>query len=480
MYAVNDNIVCRTIILEAVKMLNEWNPIIDKEGKPLYIALADALESDIKSGILKPGEKLPPQRELADKLGVNLSTVTRAFRLCELKGLISGTVGRGTFVASDVKVSLSLVSQDKTPDIIEMGQVLPLHIMDKDTARMAKQLLQDMDMEQMIRYPEPAGLLNHRAIGAEWLKHFSIDAKADDILITPGSQNALAVCFLTLFKPGDRIAVDSLTYPGIKTLAALHGIRLVPIEMTDEGIDPNGLTDACKNEGIKGIYLMPEVQNPTTCSMTQKYREQIAHLIRKYNLVLMEDDAYSYTGNLDSTPLSCYAPEHGIYIGGTSKLLGPGFRISFVKTPKAYIEPLKKGLLNTSWMASPITADLVTSLIATGNAETVIQYKREEASKRNDLASQKLCQYKLYKRPCGFFQWLFLPDGWQGREFEILAREAGVQVFCAEKFSVGSSQVPSAVRISLSGPDTIVELEKGLDILKNVLEKGYDNQNIII
>lgn len=461
-------------------MFNEWNPTINKDGKPLYIALADALESDIKSGILKPGEKLPPQRELADRIGVNLSTVTRAFRVCELKGLISGTVGRGTFVASDVKVSLSMISQDKTPDIIEMGQVLPLHVMDKETARMAKKLLQNMDLVKMIRYCEPAGHLNHRAIGAEWLKRFNIDARAEDILITPGSQNALAVCFLTLFEHGDRIAVDSLTYPGIKTLAALHGIRLVPIEMTDEGMDPAGLLNACKNEGIKGIYLMPEVQNPTTRSMTQKCREQIAHIIRKYNLILMEDDTYSYTGDLDSIPISQNVPEQGIYIGGTSKLLGPGFRISFVKVPKAYMEPMKKGLLNTSWMASPITAELVTNLIITGNAKTVIEDKREEAFKRNELASQKLSKYKVLKRPCGFFQWLYLPDGWQGREFEMQTREAGVQIFCGEKFAVGSCRVPSSVRISLSGPDTIEELEKGLDILVNVLEKGYDSQTIII
>lgn len=120
---------------EVIMMSNEWNPTIETGNKPLYIALADALELDINSGILKPGEKLPPQRELADRIGVNLSTVTRAFRVCELKGLISGVVGRGTFVAADVKVSLSLISQDKKSDIIEMGQVLPLYVIDKVTTR---------------------------------------------------------------------------------------------------------------------------------------------------------------------------------------------------------------------------------------------------------------------------------------------------------------------------------------------------------
>lgn len=119
-------------------MFNEWKPKIYKDNKPLYIALAEALELDINLGILKPGQKLPPQRELANLIGVNLSTITRAFRVCELKGLISGVVGRGTYVASDAEVSLSLVSQDKTSNIIEMGQVLPLYAVDRDTARLVK------------------------------------------------------------------------------------------------------------------------------------------------------------------------------------------------------------------------------------------------------------------------------------------------------------------------------------------------------
>lgn len=461
-------------------MSEAWNPKIETGNKPLYIALADALEKDINSGILKPGEKLPPQRELADRTGVNLSTVTRAFRVCELKGLISGVVGRGTFVAPDVKVSLSLISQDKKPEIIEMGQVLPFSVIDKVTAKMVKDILYDMDMERLIRYCDPAGHLNHRVLGAEWLRRFNITAPAEEILITPGSHNAVTNCLLTLFEPGDRIAVDSVTYPGIKTMAAMFGIRLVPIEMTREGMSPQRLLNACKNEGIKGIYLMPEVQNPTTYAMTQNIREQIADIIKKYNLILIEDDAYGYTGNSESIPVSAFVPNQGIYIGGTSKLLGPGFRISFVRVPGAYFDLMEKGLLNTTWMASPITTELVTRLIVTGKAGAIFEAKREEARKRNDLALKILSKYDVANRPSGFFQWLFLPEGWQGKDFELLAREAGVQVFCAEKFAVGSGTVTPAVRISLSGPNTIEELEKGLRILSSILERGYRDKTFII
>ena len=130
-------------------------------------------------------------------------------------------------------------------------------------------------------------------------------------------------------------------------------------------------------------------------------------------------------------------------------------------------------------MASPITAEIVAKLIETGKSEDILKDKRLEAQKRNTLALKKLSQYNVSSRPCGFFQWLKLPDGWQGRDFEMYAREAGVQIFCAEKFAVGNYQLPSAVRISLSATDTIEELERGLDILKDILSKGYENQIII-
>lgn len=461
-------------------MLSEWKPSIENKEKPLYIALADALESDITSGRLKPGEKLPPQRELADQLKVNLSTVTRAFRLCELKGLLSGVVGRGTFVSADAKVSLSMSSQDKSLNIIEMGQVLPLYCLDKDTGIMAKSFLQDMDMEMLMRYSSPAGLNHHRTIGAEWLRKFNIDASADQILVTPGSQNALSICLLTLFSPGDRIAVDPATYPGMKSLAALHGVRLVPIEMNEDGMSPQGLMNVCKSEEIRGIYLMPEFQNPTTRSISPQRREEIADVIRKYNLILMEDDVYSFTGDRSHIPVSALTPEQGIYIGGTAKLLGAGFRVSYVKVPGKYMESMERGILNTTWMASPITAELVTRLIEAGKAERILEKKREEARRRNDLANEILSGYNTAGRPCGFFQWLSLPDNWSGREFELALRESGVQVFCAEKFVVGSSPLPSAVRISLSGPDTTEELEMGLNAIKNLLQKGCNDHAIIL
>lgn len=448
----------------------QWLPQIEMNPRNIAGALAMQIESDIRSGVLRPGEKLPPQRELADHLNVNLSTVTRAFKACELKGLIHGVVGRGTFVSLDSRVSLSLA--ENTSGLIDMGQVLPLPSLDYLAAQRIQALLPALQLESLIRYPSPEGHYKHREAGARWLRAQGLQTEPEDVIITAGSQNALTCALLALFTPGDRIAVDSLTYPGIKSLAALTGMRLVPVESDAEGMSAEGLQQLCRSESIKGIYLMPECHNPTTYAMSIGRRQELAELIRAFDLVLLEDDAYGYTGDPGSPPVSSFAPQNGICLGGTAKLLGPGFRITYAHVPARYREPFRKGLLNTAWMASPITAALTSGLLDNGAATELQEARRAEARVLNQLAQKALQPWSPQMRPCAFFQWLHLPPPWSGLQFELAARERGVRIFSAEKFAVGGGSLKPAVRIALTGTETRTQLEQGLRVIATLLEQG--------
>ncbi len=102
-----------------------WKPEINRTSKSLYLALANQLEQDILSGKLLPGTKLPPQRELADFLDINVSTVSKAFKACELKGLLSATIGSGTYVSYGALSNLRLLTEETSKHIIEMGAVVP-------------------------------------------------------------------------------------------------------------------------------------------------------------------------------------------------------------------------------------------------------------------------------------------------------------------------------------------------------------------
>lgn len=102
-----------------------WRPKIERGKKALYLMIAEQLENDIKQGVILPGTKLPPQRELADFLDVNVSTVSKAFKQCELKGLLTSTIGSGTFVSYDATTNSYIMPGKKDLEMIEMASIFP-------------------------------------------------------------------------------------------------------------------------------------------------------------------------------------------------------------------------------------------------------------------------------------------------------------------------------------------------------------------
>ncbi len=462
-------------------MTTSWKPASLNDDLPLYRAIAEALAGDISSGRLRPGQRLPSQRRLAALIGVDLSTVTRALAECQRRGLIQCTVGRGTFVTADggAPLALARVEQASRAPLIEMGHVLPLYDQEKTGRDAIRRFLPALDLERCLRYTDPEGMRRHREAGAAWVKRAGVAVRPENVLVTAGSQNAIACCLLALFKPGDSIAVDELTFTGLKAIARMQDIRLIPVEMDDHGMLPDALERACRREHPRGLYLMPDFQNPTTSALPEDRRSEIARLIELHDLIFIEDDAYGHTVGRH-TALSARVPERGIYLGGTSKLFGAGLRISFVACPARFVAQMGGAVLGTVWMASPLNAELMTRIITGGHAERIITAKRAEARARTVMAQRKLAPYRLHARESGFSAWLALPSGWTGRDFELSARDVGVRVFAAERFAIGGRAAPAAARISLTGPETREELSHGLDILADVLARGRVSSSAIL
>ena len=147
-----------------------------------------------------------------------------------------------------------------------------------------------------------------------------MEAPLENIQVTSGTQNALVIALLSFFKAGDKIAIDSYSYPNFISLAKLLNIQLIAVESDEYGMRPDVLELNCKTNGIKGIYLVPSCANPTTIVIPQERRKKIAEVIMKQNLVLIEDDTYAFLAS-ELIPISCYAPTRYIYISGTSKAL---------------------------------------------------------------------------------------------------------------------------------------------------------------
>lgn len=419
---------------------------------------------------MKPGDKLPPQRELADFLDINLSTVTRAFKLCEQKGLISGQTGRGTYISSDVHVSSKLLSCESDNNCIDMGAAFPIYDQNKYVIDFMKKLLKKTDIHNLLKYTDSCGLLSHRITAQKFLRNFNIKASPENIMISSGSQNALAIILISLFNSGDKIATDPLTYPALKTLANSLGIILIPIPLLNDRIDMNAFDSLCKNENIDGLYLIPELNNPTTYSMSLDEKNSIAKIVKENNLILIEDGMYSFVSSKDSIPISTLIPNQSLYICSVSKSICAGLRIGFMVIPNKFKKAVEDGIYNVNLVTSSFNAEVICQIIESGLAYKILEERKEMTLKRNKVVDEILFDKRILGNKYSPFRWLMLPENIDSQLFENLARTQGVSVYCASRFAVGNSNFPSAVRISVCAPKNIEDLKKGLYILKSLLD----------
>lgn len=444
-----------------------WVPSLDKSGKPLYVQIAESIEKDIASGLLPYGSRLPPQRIIAGYLNITHSTVTRAYQLCEERGLIKGTIGRGTFVCSAAGVPQDLLEQNK-PRTIEMGAVLPLYEINSLAESSIRNLFPLIDFPGSLRYSPPEGYPKHRQIAANWLQGYGIRAGFDNILITSGSQNAISVLMMGVFSRGDRIAVDLYVYPEFKNLASYLGIILIPIRGDPYGMLPDELALACQRDKIKGVYLIPEHQNPTGITMPMSRRAALAAIIRQNDLLLIEDGMFHFIKGLRA-PVSSLIPERSFYIHGTTKALVPSLRIAYLCAPQPYVPTLIRVLHNLLWLTSPLNAELMSLMIANGEYDRILMQKLDRLRQRNEICQEILQDYLEDTAEPAMFRYLVLPHGWDDTEIERDCLSHGVQIFGNKRFAVGSAAGESALRIALSSPESPEQLRHGLEIIRNVL-----------
>ncbi|WP_339238299.1 PLP-dependent aminotransferase family protein [Oceanobacillus sp. FSL W7-1281] len=447
-----------------------WKPLLDKNKKPVYQTLAQQLEGDILNGNLLPGTKLPPQRELADYLDLNLSTISKAFKMCGLKGLLSSSVGSGTFVAYDALSNAYLLEDTKPKHLIEMGATLPDNDSYKLLQLQLKSMTQETDYEKWFGYGRAGDSLWQKDAAVKFIKRGGYETAVDHILFANGGQNAITAILASLYKSGDRIGADSHTYPGLKTVAAMFGIHIVPIKAENHVMSPSAFEDACKNEHIKGIYIVPDYHNPTASCMPVENRKEIAAIAKKYNQIIIEDATYNLHHKKTYPAIAAFAPEQTIYVASLSKSIAPGLRLAYVAAPKQYKELISKALYNLNISVSPLLAELAARTIVSNQFEDLIEEHRQEAIRRNELFDRCLADYTCLGADIGIFRWVLLPGKITGAQFELLAAQQGVQVYAAERFVVGNSSPERAVRVAVCAPETTEELEHGLLILKRLLD----------
>ena len=443
-----------------------WKPDKRKLCRPYYKSLSRLLIDDILKGVLKPNTMLPPQRELADFLDLNLSTITKAYNICRLYGFVYGLIGKGTFVSVNKVTSDDLFA--KNEKLFELALIEPFYEFDTLTHEVAKDVINQKSAVELLRYNEPFGSKYQLKMAKKYLSKLCLDVCIEQIAIFQGAQNSIAITLLSLFKMGDIIAVDTYTYSSFRKLANTMGIQLLPVESDEEGMLPLSLDTACLRFEIKGIFLMPTCSNPTNTIMSLKRKNELSKIIVHNNLIIIEDETYAFILEETIPPFATIIPQNTIYINGLSKALSAGLRIAFVCFPMKFKDKITDTAININLNTASINAEIVSKVIEHGIAEQMIKKKREQCILRNAIYNSIFINANKSQ---GFFQWLELPSHYKCEEFELYAKEHGIKILGSHHFLVGKQTEKNYIRIALSSILSMKEYTQALQLLNSLLNE---------
>ena len=363
---------------------------------PIYQAIADAIGREIEAGRLKPGGRLPTQRVLARQLGVTLTTVTRAYVEAQRRGLLSGEVGRGTFVR-------------------------PERAGDRRTgAGSARSRRQRADAASLYGGARRSSCRSGSAIGRR------ADLRVSESCGCPAqSRRGVGVDRLGRSRCADRShrrhrrrpARDSAVADGAGEAGRRNSRRRVhlprdyrprrpsapcgcgPSRSIAKALCPSRSTRRCRAGMPTALYCISSFQNPTAAFMSDERRRQIAKIAIKHRLTVIEDDVFGFLAP-EVKPLSSYLPEDQFfYITSTAKSIAPGMRIGYLLAPASAIERLSISVLRTMVNAPPAMAELATSLITDGVAGRITEWKRKEIAERQAIATRVLAGLDVQTQP---------------------------------------------------------------------------------
>ncbi|PSL10958.1 GntR family transcriptional regulator [Marinobacterium halophilum] len=453
----------------------QWLPALESLPGPRYKALVDQLAADMASGVLQPGQRLPPQRLLADALGVTVGTITRAYQEAERRGLVEARVGSGTRVKDLTEAlphfhHLTRAGHDSIDLSLSIPIPTPLR-QQQLTVSLQQVSASPEAVNAALAYQPEQGCPTQREQLCQWLASQGLHFEPQELMLTEGGQHADFLALQTLVKPGEAVASAALTYPGMIAAARQLGLKHLPVGTDAEGIRPDMLERLCQQQRIRLLYLMPEYNNPTGHHMSEARRQAIVDVARRYDMLLLEDGVQFVTEDVRGTPLYRLAPERSLYIFSVSKLLAGGLRFGVLRAPMNLMPQLRVALRAQCWSSPSLMGAVTCQWLTSGDADRLLEWQWEEIRARQALLREILSPYEVSTHPCGFHAWLRLPESMRAADFVQLADARGVTLIAAEPFCVGSQPAPQAVRICITPPASREALAEGLTRIRALLDE---------
>jgi DNA-binding transcriptional MocR family regulator len=434
-----------------------------------FTAIVDQLTADIREGRLAPGTRLPTHRELAKSHGLAIATATRVYASLARAGLVIGEPGRGTFVRDQGGYG-GLDGRRIPPAsrVADLSFNQPLADDQADQLREAlRQLAATGDLQSLLTQHSPGGRTSEKAAVATYLLDRGIDVPPDNVVLSAGSQHGLDIALRVQAKPGSVLAVEELTYPGIKLHAEDRALELATFPSGPEGPDLDALADLCSHRRIAAIYVMPTVHNPLGYVMSQEQRARLVEIARHYDCAIIEDGTYAFLEPHSGPTIYTLAPDLTLHVASFSKNLATGLRFGFIVTPDDRIARTKQAVRTSSWGTSSLVSALVAGWLTDGTVTRLEKKRRSDARERQQIALDVLAELQYHANAASYYGWLRLPDNVRGDDIAHQLANEGILVSTAEAFCV-TPHPPNAIRLALGTPP-LAELTKALHRVHHVV-----------
>ncbi len=440
---------------------------IERPGSdPLYRQIAAQIRARIRDGRLPAGARLPTVRSLAGELGVTRNTVHDAYGRLQRDGWVESIVGSGTYVRRRIQPRdmLQAMADDMSPPTAErlLGDLLRLAgLSDRSASGVRSMAISVPDPELvptnaiwdaisglrgehglLAGYGHPMGDPTLRVALAEECAARGVPAEPNEIIVTAGVTQGLALATRVLADPGDAVLVEQPTYLGCLHVIAALGLRPIGIPLDDEGPDIAAIEAAIREHRPRFLYTVPTFHNPTGITMSPSRREAIADLAARHDLWIIEDDVYgrlSYDGPPPPAIAAFDRAQRTIYLSSVSKTLAPDMRIGWVVAPKAIRERMLALRYATDLCLPTILQRALATLLNDGALDRHLAHCLPIYRRRRDALMMALRHHMpegvTWTQPRGgLCAWLTLPQDERLRDVHRLALRYGLAVAPGEAF----------------------------------------------
>jgi GntR family transcriptional regulator/MocR family aminotransferase len=464
-------------------------PLDRDADEPLFRQIERWLRGDIASGGLPPSTRLPSTRALADDLGVSRITVANAYAELDRDGLITSREGSGTFVAAPVSVLRqapepngqswplwqreihrsagedSAPSPPPHPEMIAFtGVGDPRMFPVNEFGRTIKEVLARDGTGALEYGPFDHGYGPLRETVVQLLASQGIHTNARQVLITSGSQQAIALTCQVLVKRGDTVLVEQPTYNLALDLFRALGLTIVGVPVDEHGMRVELVEDLLQQHHPRMIYTIPNFQNPAGASLSTARRRRLLSLAARYNVPILEDDFVGdlrYEGRALPAIKALDHVGQVIYVGTFSKLLMPGLRVGFLVADGPILEEVGALKQVHDLTTSPLMQRVIDRYVTVGRYQTHLRRTTRAYRARRDAMHTAVREFlpsaTVAPSHGGLFTWLHLSGPVSTQTLVSYALDEGVDFAPGQRFFANPTDGEHFLRLNFATrtPDEI-------------------------